>query len=516
MQPWTIRSTALCLWLSPVALLWAEVCCAGPNEPISRVTISAVSLEVTGGAVDLRYQVTNGSSQEIWLCQDLARGWSAMYESYFRDENETLVIRRRLVVPREIQHNVGRAGSYVCLRPGKTRGESLLLPLCPEPGQPIFAKATDNKRASASVKRIAIEIGYYRGNLYGTLYQMCYDEYFADKKWRPKRSTLNPLRTFVGFNEHLRDREERIVVPWSIPLDVPEEILRMTVDWPHVPDDPVTLRRGLSLPDIGDCSRIEIRYAPTILEYFYPHGSQQVLLSSTEKEYLEKQRETVITDRESIFRLNALLKLFVSGGQEIACTDRVARIKYYSDIHEGTLTLYADEVLEVENKHRFAYVFDSSTLAEITRQTKMFELRFQCASNLRDWWHRFRLYDSVRAGAVSERRGNAQQKYPEMDKWCDVVVRIYRETRPIDGRSILRCPSGGEGRSHYAMNPNCGPNSAGDMVLLFETRAGWNQHGGPELFTFDNHDPKGGCVLLNDGTVKFIRTEEELHALRWK
>jgi hypothetical protein len=30
------------------------------------------------------------------------------------------------------------------------------------------------------------------------------------------------------------------------------------------------------------------------------------------------------------------------------------------------------------------------------------------------------------------------------------------------------------------------------MVLLFETKAGWNQHGGPELFTFDNHDPKGG------------------------
>ena len=77
------------------------------------------------------------------------------------------------------------------------------------------------------------------------------------------------------------------------------------------------------------------------------------------------------------------------------------------------------------------------------------------------------------------------------------------------------------------------------MVLLFETKAGWNQHGGPELFTFDNHDTEGiapdvlpslqrssggGCVLLNDGTVKFIRTpvlseaegKEELHALRWK
>ena len=72
------------------------------------------------------------------------------------------------------------------------------------------------------------------------------------------------------------------------------------------------------------------------------------------------------------------------------------------------------------------------------------------------------------------------------------------------------------GRCHYAVNPNCEPDSAGDVVLLFETKAGWNQHGGPELFAFDNHDPKGGCVLLNDGTVKFIRTPAELQALRWK
>jgi hypothetical protein len=70
--------------------------------------------------------------------------------------------------------------------------------------------------------------------------------------------------------------------------------------------------------------------------------------------------------------------------------------------------------------------------------------------------------------------------------------------------------------SDYAMNWNWEPNSPPDTVLLFETKPGWNQHGGPELFTLDNHDPKGGCVLLNDGTVRFIRTKEELAQLRWK
>lgn len=78
------------------------------------------------------------------------------------------------------------------------------------------------------------------------------------------------------------------------------------------------------------------------------------------------------------------------------------------------------------------------------------------------------------------------------------------------------CPSVGADRCHYAMNPNCGVDSEPNTVLLFETQAGWNRHGGPELFTFDNHDPRGGCVLFNDGTVKFIRTEEELKQLRWK
>jgi len=68
----------------------------------------------------------------------------------------------------------------------------------------------------------------------------------------------------------------------------------------------------------------------------------------------------------------------------------------------------------------------------------------------------------------------------------------------------------------FVVNPNCKPKSPPDTVLLFESKVGWNQHGGPELFTFDNHNPKGGCVLFNDGSVRFIRTKEELKKLRWK
>ncbi len=112
--------------------------------------------------------------------------------------------------------------------------------------------------------------------------------------------------------------------------------------------------------------------------------------------------------------------------------------------------------------------------------------------------------------------------YPKSTNWFDAITsQVTMPKSAIKAIMIDRlkkphvCPSVGEGKSTYAMNPKCKTDSPPDMVLLFETKAGWNQHGGPELFTFDNHDPKGGCVLLNDGTVKFIRTKEELQQLRW-
>jgi hypothetical protein len=109
-----------------------------------------------------------------------------------------------------------------------------------------------------------------------------------------------------------------------------------------------------------------------------------------------------------------------------------------------------------------------------------------------------------------------KKAYPS--KWCGAIVDDKRaDVIPTEYKmEYFKCPAAGQGKCDYAMNPGCKPNSPPDMVLLFEAKAGWNQRGGPELFTFDNHDPGGGLVLLNDGTVKFIRTDEELKQLRLK
>ncbi len=161
-------------------------------------------------------------------------------------------------------------------------------------------------------------------------------------------------------------------------------------------------------------------------------------------------------------------------------------------------------------KHRRIFKYPRGTLdLEIIEPPGIepFKLRFRCGLNMQT---------TYTAGPLYRTRVSS---YPEPTEWCDAVMRDRTNTTYVSEermRGHLKCPSGGEGKCHYAMNPNCMPDSSADMVLLFETKAGWNQHGGPELFTFDNHDPKGGCVLLNDGTVKFIRTKEELQQLRWR
>ncbi len=67
------------------------------------------------------------------------------------------------------------------------------------------------------------------------------------------------------------------------------------------------------------------------------------------------------------------------------------------------------------------------------------------------------------------------------------------------------------------MNKNIeiyGLRSPPDMVVLFETHPGWNQSGGPEILTTDNHKGEGCNVLFMDSHVHFVKTED-LDDLKW-
>jgi len=131
-----------------------------------------------------------------------------------------------------------------------------------------------------------------------------------------------------------------------------------------------------------------------------------------------------------------------------------------------------------------------------------YALRVVCSVNLKSLGEAMQTYAS-----------NFGNKYPAADKWCDLLLQNTKITeKHFVCRGAFR--KGDKGRCHYAMNPNCEPNSPPDIVLLFETKGGWNQFGGPELLTFENHKGKGCSILFNDGHVESIEPYE-LDKLKW-
>jgi prepilin-type processing-associated H-X9-DG protein len=104
-----------------------------------------------------------------------------------------------------------------------------------------------------------------------------------------------------------------------------------------------------------------------------------------------------------------------------------------------------------------------------------------------------------------------QGQYPDPARWCDLLLKDGQVSEKhffCAGvklqwrRQVLPWPVPRKARCYYAMNPSCQPNSPPDMVLLFETKGGWNQFGGPEILTLDNHWGDRCNILFNDGHVE--------------
>jgi len=102
------------------------------------------------------------------------------------------------------------------------------------------------------------------------------------------------------------------------------------------------------------------------------------------------------------------------------------------------------------------------------------------------------------------------QQYPSPGNWCDLLMEYARLRE-----QVFKCPANKEARCSFAMNPGARPSGPSDMVVLFETRGGWNQYGGAELLTLENHAAKRGHVLFNNGHIEFVKADR-IGDLRWK
>jgi prepilin-type processing-associated H-X9-DG protein len=134
---------------------------------------------------------------------------------------------------------------------------------------------------------------------------------------------------------------------------------------------------------------------------------------------------------------------------------------------------------------------------------RQFAFRAVCGTNLNGIGIAMNLY-------ANENNG----KFPTPAKWCDIL-----SNDPKLGiiPKMFICKGAEQGPCDYAMNKNLenlGRNTPADMVLLFDSTPGWNQSGGPEMLSTENHLGRGCNILFADGHVEWVK-KENLHTLRW-
>ena len=134
-------------------------------------------------------------------------------------------------------------------------------------------------------------------------------------------------------------------------------------------------------------------------------------------------------------------------------------------------------------------------------RVRMISYRMVCGTNLAGLGKAINLYAD-----------DNNDTFPLRDQWCDLLIK----NEDVDPNQF-RCRGASEGPCNYAMNKNAavlGAKAPADMVLLFESKPGWNQSGGPELLTIGNHTEDGCNILFCDGQVAFIETEG-IDSLKW-
>jgi len=130
-----------------------------------------------------------------------------------------------------------------------------------------------------------------------------------------------------------------------------------------------------------------------------------------------------------------------------------------------------------------------------------------CMRNLRDLGLALVLY----ANGYGDR-------YPPAKQWCDLLARQHsRETGESTEkfRKAHRCPKVATDGWGYALNPLARQTGDPNVVLAFESDAGWNGFGGPESVVTGRHRGEGANVLFVDGHVEFVKVEK-LAALKWQ
>jgi hypothetical protein len=515
-QATVIATLSLMAWLGSDAQ--SEGFAADIANGANRVTMTIVEVKVREKALEVHFQIINGLKEDIWVCDAMdSVQWGAPdFEAVPSEDGRTFIMRKRTGLPWDVMRDPPLA-RYVRLKAGKSLSGSLVIPL-PAQSQTVVS-STRVPSGGGHIQRIMLEIGYYQEDLPAMILDA--PETRESSEQANEEGRILRLVHFNAINEYTRSSNMEVLfyADESDPIVESELLLQTAVDSRPI-SYKVTPKRRQSAPDLHPCNRIEITYEPSALEYFFPYEDQRCLLSPAEMSRLQSLHKVVVDN-------DADVKEFmyqVSTGVFQGITARPAKahvICYEGRDRVAALDVYRDCFLtEAGEPFSFGDAGYSGKFRRLASEMLPYELRVACGNNLRVLHDRFYLYPEVRALRIGRSRPRGELRYPAATEWCDMIVAAFKsKAASARDQRINRpfiCPSVGDDKCAYAMNDNWRRDSPPDTVLLFEAKAGWNQHGGPELFTLDNHNPRGGLVLFNDGTVTFIRTEEELKQLRWK
>ncbi|MBE0542628.1 MAG: DUF4190 domain-containing protein [Verrucomicrobia bacterium] len=106
----------------------------------------------------------------------------------------------------------------------------------------------------------------------------------------------------------------------------------------------------------------------------------------------------------------------------------------------------------------------------------------------------------------------SDDRFPPAENWSEVIQ------HEVHANKVFQCPSDPSLRCAFAYNRKLGGLPEDEInpqtVLFFESDAGWNAAGGPELFSPHKHSRTSVIVGFADGSVRQL-PRAEVESLRW-
>ncbi len=118
-------------------------------------------LDVNDQTLELRYKIKNDSEHDIWICDGV--GWVDDEFEVFMEDDQTLLIRRRLDVQTFVVYYIWPEGQYSRLRAGEEQAKSLSINL-PVRYRCMFMPRLE-KQGVIYARRLVVEIGYHTKDL---------------------------------------------------------------------------------------------------------------------------------------------------------------------------------------------------------------------------------------------------------------------------------------------------------------------------------------------------------------